>query len=236
MTESIFIVLSLKSLQKPGADIFPFLTIPDGFHTQLEIFSPRLYSSDGFMLFPFLQLFDHVAECLGDFMEKQQIKDKKLPVGFTFSFPCRQSKLDEVRRFHDFLTTQKSHHVINSLLWKQRPRQVSLHHEAWCLYLRFCLKELIKRWQSASWCFVLPLRDLSGITAYRVNTAAILPGSCAAFFSSPWSVTGKDPVQQHLLRLCWTSRMWTLIQIGVFLDQWCWAVPIGVCSVQRGIG
>ncbi|NXV67950.1 HXK1 protein, partial [Molothrus ater] len=41
------------------------------------------------------RLFDHVAECLGDFMEKQQIKDKKLPVGFTFSFPCRQSKLDE---------------------------------------------------------------------------------------------------------------------------------------------
>ncbi|XP_028651798.1 hexokinase-1 [Erpetoichthys calabaricus] len=41
------------------------------------------------------QLFDHVAECLGDFMEKRKIKDKKLPVGFTFSFPCRQSKLDE---------------------------------------------------------------------------------------------------------------------------------------------
>ncbi|NXU74782.1 HXK1 protein, partial [Oreotrochilus melanogaster] len=30
-----------------------------------------------------------------NFMEKQQIKDKKLPVGFTFSFPCRQTKLDE---------------------------------------------------------------------------------------------------------------------------------------------
>ncbi|XP_013925527.1 PREDICTED: hexokinase-1 [Thamnophis sirtalis] len=41
------------------------------------------------------RLFDHVAECLGDFMEKQEIKDKKLPVGFTFSFPCRQTKLDE---------------------------------------------------------------------------------------------------------------------------------------------
>uniref|UniRef100_A0ABI7Y861 hexokinase n=1 Tax=Felis catus TaxID=9685 RepID=A0ABI7Y861_FELCA len=41
------------------------------------------------------QLFDHVAECLGDFMEKKKIKDKKLPVGFTFSFPCRQSKIDE---------------------------------------------------------------------------------------------------------------------------------------------
>uniref|UniRef100_A0A671VW83 hexokinase n=1 Tax=Sparus aurata TaxID=8175 RepID=A0A671VW83_SPAAU len=41
------------------------------------------------------RLFDHVADCLGDFMEKQKIKDKKLPVGFTFSFPCAQSKLDE---------------------------------------------------------------------------------------------------------------------------------------------
>lgn len=43
------------------------------------------------------QLFDHVADCLGDFMDKQKIKDKKLPVGLTFSFPCAQSKLDEVR-------------------------------------------------------------------------------------------------------------------------------------------
>ncbi|XP_062957835.1 hexokinase-1 [Cynocephalus volans] len=41
------------------------------------------------------QLFDHVAECLGDFMEKRNIKDKRLPVGFTFSFPCQQSKIDE---------------------------------------------------------------------------------------------------------------------------------------------
>lgn len=48
-------------------------------------------------LFCAFQLFDHVAECLGDFMEKRKIKDKKLPVGFTFSFPCRQSKIDEVR-------------------------------------------------------------------------------------------------------------------------------------------
>ncbi|XP_072334867.1 hexokinase-1-like isoform X2 [Scyliorhinus torazame] len=41
------------------------------------------------------QFFDHIAECLGDFIQKQGIKDKKLPLGFTFSFPCRQSKLDE---------------------------------------------------------------------------------------------------------------------------------------------
>lgn len=42
------------------------------------------------------QLFDHIAECLGNFMEKLKIKDKKLPLGFTFSFPCHQTKLDEV--------------------------------------------------------------------------------------------------------------------------------------------
>uniref|UniRef100_A0A7N6BIQ1 Hexokinase-2 n=1 Tax=Anabas testudineus TaxID=64144 RepID=A0A7N6BIQ1_ANATE len=41
------------------------------------------------------RLFDHVAECLGDFMDKHKIKDKRLPVGFTFSFPCQQTKLDE---------------------------------------------------------------------------------------------------------------------------------------------
>ncbi|XP_061907577.1 hexokinase-2 [Entelurus aequoreus] len=41
------------------------------------------------------ELFDHIAECLANFMEKLGIKDKRLPLGFTFSFPCQQSKLDE---------------------------------------------------------------------------------------------------------------------------------------------
>ncbi|XP_035235229.1 hexokinase-2 isoform X2 [Anguilla anguilla] len=40
-------------------------------------------------------LFDHIADCLADFLEKLGIKDKKLPLGFTFSFPCQQTKLDE---------------------------------------------------------------------------------------------------------------------------------------------
>ncbi|XP_067884273.1 hexokinase-2-like [Heterodontus francisci] len=41
------------------------------------------------------QLFDHIADCLADVMEKLDIKEKKLPLGFTFSFPCQQNKLDE---------------------------------------------------------------------------------------------------------------------------------------------
>ncbi|XP_028596936.2 hexokinase-2 isoform X1 [Podarcis muralis] len=42
-----------------------------------------------------VQLFDHIAECLANFMEQLEIKDQKLPLGFTFSFPCSQTKLDE---------------------------------------------------------------------------------------------------------------------------------------------
>lgn len=41
------------------------------------------------------ELFDHIVDCLADFLEKMGIKDKKLPLGFTFSFPCQQTKLDE---------------------------------------------------------------------------------------------------------------------------------------------
>ncbi|XP_076006850.1 hexokinase-2 [Genypterus blacodes] len=41
------------------------------------------------------ELFDHIAECLANFLEKMDIKDKKLPLGFTFSFPCQQTELDE---------------------------------------------------------------------------------------------------------------------------------------------
>uniref|UniRef100_A0A3Q3WW15 Hexokinase-2 n=1 Tax=Mola mola TaxID=94237 RepID=A0A3Q3WW15_MOLML len=41
------------------------------------------------------ELFDHIADCLANFMEKLGIKEKKLPLGFTFSFPCQQTKLDE---------------------------------------------------------------------------------------------------------------------------------------------
>ncbi|KAM9477901.1 hexokinase HKDC1 [Clarias gariepinus] len=40
-------------------------------------------------------LFDHVAESLKTFMQKKKINQTKMPLGFTFSFPYQQSKLDE---------------------------------------------------------------------------------------------------------------------------------------------
>ncbi|KAI7686995.1 Hexokinase type 2 [Sarcoptes scabiei] len=44
-----------------------------------------------------VQLFDHIAACMATFMEKRNIKHYKLPLGFTFSFPCRQEGLTKAR-------------------------------------------------------------------------------------------------------------------------------------------
>lgn len=41
------------------------------------------------------KLFDHIALCMAEFLKRVDIKDKVLPVGFTFSFPCRQEGLDK---------------------------------------------------------------------------------------------------------------------------------------------
>ncbi|XP_076845213.1 hexokinase-4 isoform X2 [Brachyhypopomus gauderio] len=40
-------------------------------------------------------LFDYIAECISDFLDKHGIKHKKLPLGFTFSFPVRHEDLDK---------------------------------------------------------------------------------------------------------------------------------------------
>ncbi|RWS24173.1 hexokinase-2-like protein [Leptotrombidium deliense] len=37
-----------------------------------------------------IKLFDHIATCLFEFIESSNIKAPRLPLGFTFSFPCRQ--------------------------------------------------------------------------------------------------------------------------------------------------
>lgn len=36
------------------------------------------------------QLFDHIAECLSNFMKEHDVYQEKLPLGFTFSFPLQQ--------------------------------------------------------------------------------------------------------------------------------------------------
>lgn len=41
-------------------------------------------------------LFDHIASCLHEFIVEHSLKDQKLPLGFTFSFPCKQEGLAKV--------------------------------------------------------------------------------------------------------------------------------------------
>lgn len=40
------------------------------------------------------QLFDYIADCLAEFKKEQGLEDKDLPLGFTFSFPCKQHGLN----------------------------------------------------------------------------------------------------------------------------------------------
>ncbi|KAM9408302.1 hexokinase HKDC1-like [Pholidichthys leucotaenia] len=40
------------------------------------------------------ELFDHIAECVGDFLDYMGMKNTHLPAGFTFSFPCKQTAID----------------------------------------------------------------------------------------------------------------------------------------------
>ncbi|XP_041089497.1 hexokinase-4-like isoform X2 [Polyodon spathula] len=40
-------------------------------------------------------LFDYIAECISDFLDKHNMKHKKLPLGFTFSFPVRHEDIDK---------------------------------------------------------------------------------------------------------------------------------------------
>lgn len=43
------------------------------------------------------QLFDHIAECLAQFIIDQELSGHKLPLGFTFSFPCAQDGLTSAK-------------------------------------------------------------------------------------------------------------------------------------------
>lgn len=39
------------------------------------------------------ELFDHIAKCLAEFVAEHNLAEAVLPLGFTFSFPCKQDGL-----------------------------------------------------------------------------------------------------------------------------------------------
>jgi len=46
------------------------------------------------------QLFDFLAECIAKFVKEQRLSGRILPLGFTFSFPCKQEGLAKGRLLH----------------------------------------------------------------------------------------------------------------------------------------
>lgn len=45
------------------------------------------------------QLFDHIVQCISDFLDYMGMKNTRLPLGFTFSFPCSQTGIDKVKKY-----------------------------------------------------------------------------------------------------------------------------------------
>ena len=67
--------------------------VQQGLRSTLAQGSPS--AADGHLGVVF-QLFDYISECISDFLDKHQMKHKKLPLGFTFSFPVRHEDIDKV--------------------------------------------------------------------------------------------------------------------------------------------
>ena len=55
----------------------------------------KIYSiSSELMKGPGEDLFNYIADCLAKFTKEKEISNEILPLGFTFSFPCKQKGLD----------------------------------------------------------------------------------------------------------------------------------------------
>lgn len=63
------------------------------FHMDNEVFS----LSQELMHGPGRELFDYIADCLHRFVTKRSLNAHRLPLGFTFSFPCQQDGIAHAR-------------------------------------------------------------------------------------------------------------------------------------------
>lgn len=102
--EGIFLALDL------GGTNFRVLLIElkDGNVVREEF--QRYHISDNLRLGCGIELFDYLAECLCDFVKTRKLSHKKrLPLGFTFSFPMKQHSLDSAT----LVTWTKSFNCIN---------------------------------------------------------------------------------------------------------------------------
>lgn len=83
------------ALDLGGTNFRVILVEVDGaqFHMDNETYS----LSQDLMHGPGSQLFDYIADCLHNFVVKRNLSCHRLPLGFTFSFPCQQDGLAHAR-------------------------------------------------------------------------------------------------------------------------------------------
>merc|ERR1712183_231522 len=70
------------------------ITDPVDGQPNIEMDSQIYKMSESVITGPGEQLFDHIASCMSDFLNRLGLSKTLLPVGFTFSFPCKQDSLD----------------------------------------------------------------------------------------------------------------------------------------------
>ena len=64
------------------------------FNPRFEMDSKIFSVSSELMKGPGEELFNYIADCLAEFTKEKGINHEILPLGFTFSFPCKQTSLD----------------------------------------------------------------------------------------------------------------------------------------------
>ncbi|XP_065557330.1 hexokinase type 2-like, partial [Artemia franciscana] len=81
-----------------GGTNFRVLLIHLGEATPEKEFASRIFAvPHQIMTGPGEALFDHIAECLALFVKEYKVDKEVIPLGFTFSFPCRQEGLTKAR-------------------------------------------------------------------------------------------------------------------------------------------
>ena len=73
-----------------GGTNFRVVLMEIGEHGKFEMDSEIFAVPKTIMEGPGSELFDHIASCLASFIKTRNIMEEVLPLGFTFSFPCRQ--------------------------------------------------------------------------------------------------------------------------------------------------
>lgn len=93
VSTNVFLSVCLPHTLRGRYSCWPFSVF--SVYIQNEIITIQLRTFT-LIVFYHRQLFDHIVQCIASFLEYMGMSGASLPLGFTFSFPCHQSRLDQV--------------------------------------------------------------------------------------------------------------------------------------------